>query len=351
MGPDHQDHRHAHHDGRPHPHHDARGPWEVLRGLVAPHSHDASDSIDSELEDSRDGMRVVVIAMVLLLGTAAVQAAVVALSGSVALLSDTLHNGADALTAVPLWSAFRLSRLPPTRRFTFGLGKVEDLAGLVVLLVVALSAGIAVYEAVDRLFHPEKLAHLPVIAAAGLLGAVGNEIVARYRVRIGRRIGSAALEADGEHARADGVASLLVVVGPIGAAFGLQWADPVIGLVIAMVILFVLARTARRIGQRLLDAVDPRVVEGIQASAGSIEGVNAVTDVRARWMGHRLFAQVRLSVPGTLSVTDAHTIAEHVLHRLLHDVPKLSDAIVHVDPAEEHGEAHHVTAHHRARLD
>jgi cation diffusion facilitator family transporter len=342
-------HHHDHHPASdPHSHRHAKGFAETLRGLIAPHSHDSSDSIDSDLEDSELGTRAVLVSMVLLVATAAIQAAVVALSGSVALLSDTLHNGADALTAVPLWIAFRLANRPPTRRFTYGLGKVEDLAGLVVVLVIAFSAGVAIYEAFERLLHPEKLTHLPLVVIAGLIGVAGNEVVAQYRLRVGRRIGSAALEADGEHARADGIASLLVVVGAIAVACGLPWADPVIGLLIAVVILLILARTARSVGQRLLDAVNPAVIDRIETTVKSVSGVSAVTEVRARWMGHRLLAQVRLSVRGSLSMSDAHAIAERVLHQLLHDVPKLSDAIVHVDPSEEHSEAHHVTAHHRA---
>ncbi|HEY6427949.1 MAG TPA: cation diffusion facilitator family transporter [Acidimicrobiales bacterium] len=339
------DDRHAHHHAK------AQGLLARLghaaRSLVVPHSHDVADSVDDVLEGSREGVRAVVVSLVLLLGTAGVQLLVVALSGSIALFSDALHNGADALTAVPLYFAFRLSGRPPTRRFTYGLGKVEDLAGIVVVLVVAASAVVAAYSAIERLVHPQKISHLPVVVIAGLIGVVGNEVVAEYRTRVGRRIGSAALEADGEHARADGIASFLVVVGAIGVACGLDWADPAMGLLIALVILLVLVRTAVTIGQRLLDAVDPHLVERIVRSVGAVEGVEDVTEVQARWIGHRLYAQVRLSVPGSMSVTEAHAVAEAALHHLLHDVPKMSDAIVHVDPAGSNVHAHELTAHHR----
>jgi cation diffusion facilitator family transporter len=302
------------------------------------------------LEASRDGVRAVAICLVILLVTAALQALVVAASGSVALLSDTLHNAADALTAVPLWLAFRLGRRPPTRRFTYGFGKAEDLAGVAVVAMVALSAGFAVYAAVDRLLHPEKLTHLPIVMIAAVVGAAGNEVVAQYRIRVGRRIGSAALEADGLHARTDGISSLLVLVGAIAVACGLDWADPAVGLLIAVVTMSVLVRTVRSVGQRLLDAVDPAIIERITESVRSQPGVAAVTEVRARWVGHRLFAQVRLSVAGALTVTEAHGIAESAYHLLLHDVPNLSDAIVHIDPvAQAHGvDPHAPTAHHRS---
>jgi len=303
--------------------------------------------LDQELEASRDGVRTVAVCLVILLLTSAVQALVVLASGSVALLSDTLHNAADALTAVPLWLAFRLGRRPPTRRFTYGFGKAEDLAGVAVVGIIALSAGFAAYEAVERLLHPEKVTHLAIVMIAAVVSAVGNEVVAQYRIRVGRKIGSAALEADGLHARTDGITSLLVLVGAIGVACGLEWADPAVGLLIALAILLVLVRTIRSVGQRLLDAVDPAVIDRITESVRAQRGVDAVTEVRARWVGHRLFAQVRLTVDGTLTVARAHEIAEAAYHRLLHDVPNLSDAIVHVDPVASGLDPHAPTAHHR----
>jgi cation diffusion facilitator family transporter len=343
------DYRHGHAHGHDHDHDHTGGLGHSLRSFIRPHSHDPVDSIDQEMESSHSGVRAVAVSLLILLVTAAIQATIVALSGSVALLSDTLHNAADALTAVPLWLAFRLGRRPPTPRFTYGLGKAEDLAGLAVVALVAFSAAIAAYVAVQRLIHPEKVTHLPVVVVAGLIGALGNEVVARYRVRVGRRIGSAALEADGQHARADGFTSLLVVFGALGVAVGLDWADAVVGLVIAAVILVVLVRTAGSIGQRVLDAVDPQIVDQVRKSVSFVDWVEDVSEVRARWIGHRLFAQVRLSVGGSLTVSQGHGIAEASLHRLLHDVPNLADAIVHVDPTGIAPDPHATTAHHRTR--
>jgi cation diffusion facilitator family transporter len=342
-----RDHRHD--DGHYHDHAHTTGLAHSLGSFIRPHSHDPADSIDTELESSHSGVRAVAVGLLILLVTAAIQATIVALSGSVALLSDTLHNAADALTAFPLWLAFRLGRRPPTRRFTYGLGKAEDLAGLAVVVLVAFSAATAAYVAIDRLIHPEKVTHLPVVVVAGLIGALGNEIVARYRLRVGRRIGSAALEADGQHARADGFTSFLVVLGALGVAAGLEWADASVGLVIAGVILVVLVRTAGSIGQRLLDAVNPQIVDQVGQSAASVGGVEGVSEVKARWIGHRLFAQVRLSVGGSLTVAQGHAIAEAALHQLLHDVPNLADAIVHVDPSGIVRDPHAATAHHRAQ--
>jgi cation diffusion facilitator family transporter len=340
---------HGDHHGHDHHHDHARGRGGisgVLHGFFAPHSHDAKDSLDQALEASSDGIRAVALSLALLLATAGVQALVVVASGSVALLGDMLHNAADALTAVPLWLAFRLGRRPPTSRFTYGYGKAEDLAGLAVIALIAASAAFAGYEAIDRLLHPEKVSHLGFVMVAAVVGAVGNEVVAQYRIRVGRRIGSAALEADGIHARTDGVTSLLVLVGAVAVALGAQWADAVVGLVITVAIVIVGYQAVRSVGQRLLDAVDPGIVQRISTVVGEVDGVMSVTEVRARWAGHRLLAQVRLSVEGDLSVTKAHDIAEVAHHELLHHVPNLSEAIIHVDPSGPGIDPHAATRHH-----
>ncbi len=337
------DHGHDHYDN-----HEHNGVAGVLRGFIAPHSHDATDSLDQSLEGSSDGIRALAISLALLLATAGVQALVVVASGSVALLGDTLHNAADALTAVPLWLAFRLSRRPPTSRFTYGYGKAEDLAGLAVIALIAASAALAGYEAIDRLLHPEKVSHLGFVMVAAVVGAVGNEVVAQYRIRVGRRIGSAALEADGIHARTDGVTSLLVLIGAVGVALGAQWADAVVGLVITAAIVIVGYQAVRSVGQRLLDAVDPAIVQRISTVVGAVDGVESVTEVRARWAGHRLLAQVRLSVDGDLSVIRAHEIAEVAHHELLHHVSNLSEAIIHVDPSGPGIDPHAATRHHQS---
>ena len=336
------------HQGHEHHHEHERGAGlrHFVRGFVAPHSHDAKDSLDQALEGSTEGIRAVTISLCVLLVTAAIQGLVVIASGSVALLSDTLHNGADALTAIPLFLAFRLGRRPPTRRFTYGFGKAEDVAGVIVIALIAASAVLAAYAAVNRLLHPQRVTDLGFVIAAAAVGAVGNEVVALYRIRTGRHIGSAALEADGLHARTDGITSLLVLVGAIGVALGADWADPVVGLVIAAAIAGVGWQAVRSVGGRLLDAVDRSLIDHIRDVAATTPGVVSVSEVRARWMGHRLLAQVRLGVEGTLSVSEAHDIAEETHHRLLHEVPNLSDAIIHVDPEGTGGDPHAGTRHH-----
>jgi cation diffusion facilitator family transporter len=305
---------------------------EVLGG----HSHDTADQIDDALEADSAGRRALVISLVGLGLTAAIQAVVVVLSGSVALLGDTLHNVADALTAVPLLIAFTLARRPPTKRFTYGFGRAEDLGGLFVILMMVLSSVFAGYEAIDRLLHPQQVSHLAAVAAAAVVGFLGNEIVARYRIRVGRQIGSAALVADGLHARTDGFTSLAVLLGAGGVAVGWSWADPVVGLLITVAILGVLRSAVRQVGARLMDAVDPELVDTAAAAISTVQGVTGVRELRIRWIGHTLRAEADVTVDPTLTVSQAHDLAHHAEDHLLAYVRRLTAATIHVSPAGAH---------------
>lgn len=288
-----------------------------------PHSHDASDSIDDALQASRAGIRALKISLLLLAATAALQVVVVAISGSVALLADTIHNFADALTAVPLWVAFVLGRRVATRRYTFGFGRVEDLAGLFIVVAIALSAIVAGYEAIRRLFIHQPMENIWWVFAAGLIGFAGNEIVASYRIRVGRRIGSAALIADGVHARTDGFTSLAVAIGALGVWAGLPIADPFIGLLISIVIFVMLCGTARDIGRRLLDGVDPALVDAAEHTLAAIPGVIGVSETRLRWMGHALSVEATIATDPDLPVADFHQLehaADSAIHRTMSNV-------------------------------
>jgi cation diffusion facilitator family transporter len=273
--------------------------------------------------------------------TALLQVVVVALSGSVALLSDTIHNFGDALTAVPLWVAFALSCLGASRRFPFGYGRVEDLAGVIVVLIILFSAVVAGYQAIDRLIQPQPVGLLWAVAVAGAVGFVGNEAVAIFRIRVGRQIGSAALVADGYHARTDGWTSLAVVVGAAGVWLGYPLADPIVGLLIAAAILVIVWQSGKAVFTRLLDGVEPGAIEEIRHAASNVPGVEDVSEVRARWLGHRLHAEVNVAVDPDLSVAEGHAIAREVNHQLLHHLSYLSGAVIHVDPVQEAGEEHH----------
>lgn len=319
------------------------------RHLFTPHSHDAADQLDDRLTASRDGMRALWGSFAVLLVTALVQAGVVWLTGSVALLSDTLHNLADACTAIPLAVAFRLGRRAATRRFTYGYGRAEDFAGLLVLAVIAASSVLALVESVHRLLAPQDVRALPALAGAAVIGFLGNEAAARWRIGTGRRIGSAALVADGLHARTDGFTSLAVLVAAGGTAIGWRWVDPVVGLVVAVAIAAVLVGAGRSVIGRLLDATDPALVDRATALAAGTTGVLGVEELRLRWSGHGLLAELTVVVDRDVSLVAAHGIAHEVEHRLLHGLPRLIRAHVHPHPgqATERIDDHAVLAHHR----
>ena len=326
----HHDHDHHDHD---HDHDHPKGIRGVLMQIFAPHSHDAADSVDTALETSAVGIRAVKISLIGLGATAVVQLVVAIVSGSIALAADTIHNFSDALTAVPLWIAFAVGRRPATRRYTYGFGRAEDLAGIFVIGMISLSAIIAGYEAIRRLIHPVPIEHVVWVAAAGLIGFLGNEVVAVYRIRIGRRIGSAALVADGLHARTDGFTSLAVLFGAGGVALGYPLADPIVGLIITVAILAVLRTAVRDIFHRLMDAVDPNLIDTAEASLAARPGVRDVRSIRMRWIGHRLHADAELDIDPNASLEDAHRIAHDAEHQLTHAVPKLNSALVHAYPA------------------
>ncbi|MBD3143691.1 cation diffusion facilitator family transporter [Microbispora bryophytorum] len=332
------DHGHGHEHGR------GRG-VTTLRARVAhllrPHSHESADKVDPAMESSARGMRVLWVSLAGLGATTLVQAVVVALSGSVALLGDTLHNAADALTAVPLGIAFLLGRRPPTRRYTYGYGRAEDLAGVVIVAAIAASSIAAAYAAIGRLLEPREVSHLGAVAAAAIVGFAGNELVARYRIRVGREIGSAALVADGLHARTDGFTSLAVLAGAGGAALGWTWADPAVGLLITVAILMVLRQAAREVYRRLMDAVDPALVDHAEATLRGTPGVLGLGQVRLRWIGHRLRAECEVVVDPTATVVEAHRVAAEAEHNLIHAIPRLTAAIVHADPLSHDGVDHH----------
>ncbi|GAB3571025.1 cation diffusion facilitator family transporter [Arthrobacter alkaliphilus] len=321
----HHDDDHDHDHEHDHEHHAGVKGW--LYELFVPHTHDAADSIDDALESSAQGVRALKISLFILLGTTLLQFLVVLISGSVALLADTIHNFSDALTAVPLWIAFILGRRPATRRFNYGFGRAEDLAGLFIVGVVALSAVVAAWQSIDLLFHPQPLHNLWWVLAAGVTGFAGNEIVAVYRIRVGRQIGSAALVADGVHARIDGFTSLAVVLGAGGVLLGLPLADPIVGLLISAAILVLLWGTVRSIGRRLMDGVEPELLDSAQAALEMAPGVLSVPKLQLRWVGHRLQGASTIVV-ANVPLSEVEQTVSRARYRLEHALPKLDDMVI-----------------------
>ncbi|MFP5504439.1 MAG: cation diffusion facilitator family transporter [Candidatus Sericytochromatia bacterium] len=314
-----------------HPHGDAK---EAGHG----HTH---GTVDPSLVTTARGLWAVKWSFIGLMITAVIQLGVVFISGSVALLADTIHNVGDAATALPLGIAFLMARLKPTRRFPYGYGRVEDLAGLAVVAMILASAILAGYEAIQRLYHPQTVTHLWAVVAASVIGFVGNEAVAIFRIRVGKEIGSAALVADGYHARTDGLTSLAVLFGAIGVWLGFPLADPIVGLLITVAILGIVWESASAVLTRVLDGVDPGVLDDIRHAAEHVPGVCEVKEVRARWVGHRLRAEVNIAVDGALTVSESHDIAVKVHRELLNHLRFLSEATIHVDPTGASGESHH----------
>ncbi|GHG50662.1 Co/Zn/Cd cation transporter [Sinomonas cellulolyticus] len=327
-------HGHEHDHGHGHDHH--HGFLGALQEFFVPHTHDSSDSIDDALEASTEGVRALKISLFALLGTTVLQFLVVLISGSVALLADTVHNFSDALTAVPLWVAFLLARRPATRRYTYGLGKAEDLSGLFIIAVVALSAIVAGWQSVDRLFHPQPLENLWWVAAAGVIGFAGNEAVAVYRIRVGRKIGSAALVADGIHARTDGFTSLAVVVGAIGVMLGFPLADPIVGLLISIAIFVLLWGTVRSLGRRLLDGVEPDLVDRAEHALSHTPGVLGVERLQLRWIGHRLHGSALVRVDPMSTAAEADELRAAGAHRLGHALPNVEEITIAVTARAHH---------------
>ncbi len=347
------DHGHSHdgdgehgHSHGPGGHSHATSTLGKIYEMFVGHSHDPGDQIDEALESNKRGIRALKLSLIGLAVTATLQLLVFAISNSVGLLADTIHNFADALTAVPLWIAFILGARAANRRYTFGYRRAEDLAGLFILLMIALSSIIAAAESVIRLVNPEPVNNLLAVAAAGFIGFLGNELVAVFRIREGKAIGSAALVADGYHARTDGLTSLAVVVGAGGVYLGFPLADPIVGLLISITIILVLKQATSQVLARLMDAIDPAMVTRVEELALSVEGVQAVDRVRLRWLGHSLEAGLAITVDAGLTVAEGHVISEKVRGKLFHRVRRLETAIIHVDPSgagpeQDGGLTHH----------
>ncbi len=288
--------------------------------------------IDPSIINTEQGIRAVKLSFVILLSTALFQIFIVFYSGSIALFADTIHNAGDALTGIALWIAFALSKKKPTKRFTYGYGRMEDLAGVFIVLIILASAVIAGYESIERIIKPAAVKNLWAVMTASIIGFTGNEAAALMRIKTGRKIGSAALVADGHHARIDGLTSLAVFAGAIGVGLGFPMADPVIGLLITFMILKIVWDSGKSVFTRLIDGVDPDVIDEIMHALSHVPEVKGFSSIRVRWLGHQLFAELTIALNPKLNVEKAHNIALETQHELMHHVPYLSHATVHVDP-------------------
>ncbi len=332
------------HGGDGHDHDHGGGLLGWFRGSL-PHSHNIEDKTDDELEGSERGVWALKLSLIGLGITAILQLSVILISGSVALLADTIHNFGDAATSIPLWIAFALARRGASKRLTYGYGKTEDVAGGVIVLIIFLSACVAAYESVQKLIHPNTITNIGWVAVAAVIGFIGNELVGVFRIRVGKEIGSAALVADGYHSRVDGFTSLAVLIGVVGVWVGVPILDPLIGIAITIAILFIVKDASLAVLRRMIDGIEPETVDAIADTASHVQGVEAVSRVRARWIGHKIASEVQIAVAPDTSVAQAHAIGREVEHQVGHAVPHVRDIVVVAVPAggtprEEHGHVH-----------
>lgn len=326
----------ANHQRRPgsHGHHHNGGPFGWLATIfhLHGHEHEEPDLSGDPALGTREGIRTIWIALGALALTTVLQAAIVALSGSVALLADTVHNFGDTLNSIPLLCAFYLSRRVATRRYTYGFGRAEDVAGVVIVLSIVFSAGYIVWESFGKLLDPKPIEQVTWVTAAAVIGFLGNEAVALFQIRSGNRIGSASLVADGMHARIDGLTSLVVLVAVAGSVLGLPIVDPIVGLLIGAAILFIARDASLRVWHRLMDSVDPQVVDQIEQYASEVPGVERVTSIRARWVGHQLHSEMTIILSGQPSFADSQMIVTPVKKVLYRNVRHLSLVTVEIVP-------------------
>jgi cation diffusion facilitator family transporter len=330
-------HHHDHDNGH---HHEHDSLWELLAGaLHLPghgHTH-ARPSQSDPLYNNELGIRTVKWALVALGLTTVLQVIIYVMSGSVALLADTVHNLGDALNSVPLWIAFVLARRAANRRYTYGYGRAEDLAGLLIVVSIAFSAGYILWESIQKFINPEPLTHLPWVAAAALIGFVGNEVVALLQINVGRKIGSEAMITDGRHARADGLTSLSVLIAVVGTALGAPILDPIIGILIGVAIVFITREAVVAMWYRLMDAVDPALIARGEEVAGQHPQVRDIQRLRMRWVGHCLHVEGQLVVDPDLTVQEVDAIIDAVGHDLYHAIPNLAEVTLATVPRQPDG--------------
>ena len=335
------DHEHDHHhdDNHSHDHDHDSGLWGMIAAALHlpgySHSHDhsyASLAGDAALRDNELGIRTVKWALLALGVTTVFQVFIYVASGSVALLADTVHNLGDALNSIPLWMAFVLARRRPNKRYTYGYGRAEDVAGLLIVVSIGFSAAYILWESVQKFINPKPMDNLVWVALAAVVGFIGNEIVALLQIRVGRKIGSEAMVADGLHARTDGLTSLAVLIAVIGTILGAPILDPIIGFLIGITILFITRDAIRAMWYRLMDAVDPALIETAESIIHKHPEVQAIQRLQMRWLGHRLYAEAVLGLAPNLTMIESEHIADHISHHLYHAFPNLSEATIAVVP-------------------
>jgi cation diffusion facilitator family transporter len=280
---------------------------------------------------NKDAVRAVIVSAVGL-GLAALAEIVASiLSGSASVLADGLHNAGDVMTSFILLFTFALVRRPATRRYSSGYGRFEDVATLLIIVVIIVTAAVAAAESIGKLIQPVTYSNIPLSMGAALVGVIANLGVSVYKLRVGRWIGSESLAADGIHSRIDALVSAGAFAGIGLAGLGLRIADPIVGILITVAIVYVLAGTVKQLYYRMMDAVDPTIVDELTSAASSVPGVLQVHDVRVRWVGRELVAVMHVAVNPKSTLEEAHAVAMRVEVAVCHEVPA-ARLEVHMDP-------------------
>src|SRR5579864_6627016 len=274
-----------------------------------------------DTRDRRQANRAVGVSALGLAATGLIELLLAVLTGSVGLLGDAIHNLSDVSTSAVVFLGFRLSRKAPTERYPYGLDRAEDLAGIGIAVVIWASAAFAGYESVRKLLVHGPTSHVALGIFGAALGIAGNQIVARYKLVIGRRINSATLVADARHSWLDALSSAGALVGLIAVALGQPWGDPVAGLAITVFICHVGVQVTGDVMHRLADGVDPADLAAAEAAAGSVPGV-IHAHARARWTGRTLRVEIEGWVDPELPAKDADAIGRLVADELSRQLPE-----------------------------
>ena len=288
---------------------------------------------DADEVNRGKAIRAIVFSSLGLLATSTLELFVVVLSGSVALLSDALHNLGDVFTTVGVYLGFRASRKVATRKYPYGYGRAEDLAGIVIVAAIWSSAVLAAWQSYEKLVTGRGTSHLPLGMLAATIGIVGNQMVARYKLKVGREIKSAPLIVDARHSMLDALASGGALLGLIGVALGFRVADPLAGFAIALLIVRIGVVATRDVVSRLMDANDEELGRAVLAAIDRIPAVKAVSDLRVRWLGRQVEVRIRVHLPATMPFSAAHDVTHQVERAVLEVIPDVRE--VTVEPVPE----------------
>jgi cation diffusion facilitator family transporter len=280
----------------------------------------AGPVLHDEAEHREAANRAIGVSAIGLAVTGGIELALAIYTGSVALLGDALHNLSDVSTSLVVFLGFRISRREPTTRYPYGYERAEDLAGLGVALVIWASAIFAGFQSYEKLIHNSGTDHLVPGMAAAVIGVIGNQVVARYKARVGKRIQSATLVADARHSWLDAISSVGALLGLVAVYFGFRWGDPVAGFAVTLFIAHVGYEVTTEIAHHLMDGVDEEDVAIATAAAKSVKGLSKV-HVRGRWMGRSLMLEIEAEMWGSTTLTEADRVGAEVEKRVREAVP------------------------------